>query len=138
MSIARRMKKLAHLYRMTIAYRTYDEDEGFQRAFERHFKASRRGSPKTVRRTLARRGIPFLQREIYRLHHFWIPLSRIRVNFEKEEVAAAGQNAIEALGRSMRYRGRQWSATPLPPKMIPYAKRKRRGAKRKHAGKKRV
>jgi hypothetical protein len=136
LSIGRRMRKLARLFRMTMANRTYDEDAGFEREFEIHFKVARRGSPKTVRRTLVLRGIPHFQREIYRRYNIRIPRSRIRVSFEREEVAAAGQRAIEALGRSMRYHGRQWSATPLPPKMIPYAKKTRRGAKRKHVSKK--
>jgi hypothetical protein len=117
-----------------LANRTYDEDAGFQREFEIHLKVARRGSIKTVRQTLARLGRPYFQRRIRRLYpHIRIPLSRIRVSYESEEVAAAGQRAIEALGRQMRYHGRQWSATPLPPEMIPYTVKKRRAAKRKHA-----
>jgi hypothetical protein len=119
---------------MTMATRKYDEDAGFQREFEIHLKVARRGSPRTVRRTLARLGIPYFQRRIGRLYpHIRIPPSGIKVSFEREEVAAAGQRAIEALGRQMRYHGRQWSATPLPPEMIPYTVKKRRAAKRKRA-----
>jgi hypothetical protein len=83
--------------------------------------------------------MPNFQREIYRKYHKWIPLRQMRANFElEEEVAAAGQRAIEALGRSMKFHGRQWSATPLPPKMISYAVKRRKGAKKKHVSKKRT
>jgi hypothetical protein len=125
--------RLYHLYKMTAATVWYDQPAELQREFERHFEVSRRGSLRQVRRTLARKGVPFLQREIYRRHGIWIPRSRIRVNFEKEEVAAAGERAIRAIGNSMRYRGKKWSATPLPVRVIPYVKRKRKHAKKKRA-----
>jgi hypothetical protein len=120
-----------HLFRMNIASRWYDAKEAFARTYEMEFTTSRKGSPHSVRRTLARRGIPYFQQEIYRRHRVWIPLRQIRVSYEREELAEANDRAIEVLARSMRYRGKQWAATKLPRKVIPYAKKRRRAKTRK-------
>jgi hypothetical protein len=122
---------IARLYHMTIATAWYDRRVEFQREYEQHFESSRRGSPRRIRRALARRCIPIIQRDIYRTHHVWIPLRRIRVNFEREEQAAAVERFIKVYTRSMRYRGKQWKATALPPKVITYAKKNRRAKTRK-------
>jgi len=123
---------LARLYRMTIATVWYDQRAEFQREYEMHFKASRRGSIRNVRRALARRGLAHLQREIYRRHHKWVPLRKLKVGFEREEPAKTAQRDVSVETRSMRYRGKHWSATPLASKVIAYAKRRRRTSKRKH------
>jgi hypothetical protein len=128
------MSVFAHLYRMTIASAWYDRFAEFQREYEQHCEASLRGSPRRVRRTLARRGVGQFQRDVYRTHGVWIPLRRIRVSFEREEETDAVDRFIKVYRRSMRYRGKHWSATQLPAKVIPYAK-KRRGAKRAKARK---
>jgi hypothetical protein len=124
------MSVFARLYRMTIATSWYDRHAEYQREYEMHFKSPRRGSIRSNRRALARRGIPYFQREIYRRHHVWIPLRRIRVNFENEQIAdetaAAGQRAVEVLIRNMRYKGKHWSATALPTRTISYTKKRRR------------
>jgi hypothetical protein len=122
---------IARLYHMTIATAWYDRRVEFQREYEQHFKASRRGSPTRIRRALARRGAAQFQRDIYRTHRVWLPLRKLRVSFEREEVAAASQRVIEVYTRSMRYRGKHWSATALPPKVITYAKKNRRAKTRK-------
>jgi hypothetical protein len=121
--------RLYRLYRMTIATSWYDRNAEFQREYEMHFRSPGRGSIRSNRRALARRGMPYFQREIYRRHHVWIPLRRIRVNFETEEQTAAVQRAIEVVTRSMRYRGKHWSATELPTRTISYAKKRRRKRK---------
>jgi hypothetical protein len=119
------------LFKMTVFSRWYDEKDAFARRHEFHFRASRRGSIRTVRETLARRGIRYFQHAIYRWHHQWIPEHKIRFNFETEEQAVAVDRAIKVYIRSMRYRGKQWMATKLPPRVIPYGKRNRRTKTRK-------
>jgi len=122
---------LARLYRMHIATVWYDQRAEFQREYESHFEASRLGSPRRIRRALARRGIAQFQRDIYRTHRVWLPLRKLRVSFEREEQAAAVDRFIKVYTRSMRYRGKNWSATALPPKVITYAKKGRRAKTRK-------
>lgn len=125
------MSVFPHLYRMIIESRRYDVKEGFARTDEMYLTTSRKGSPRSVRRALARRGIQYFQQSIYRRHHQWIPLHKIRVNFEAEEQAEAVDRAIKVYVRSLRYRGKQHSATALPPRVIPYAKKSRRTKTRK-------
>jgi hypothetical protein len=122
------MSIFARLYRMTVAAGWYDPRAGFKREYEMHFKVARRGSPRRVRRELARRAISDFQRQVYRLDGTWVPLRKIRAQYEREEAAAAEQRFIEVYTRVMRRRGKHWSATALPPRVIPYA-RKSRGAK---------
>jgi hypothetical protein len=116
------------LYRMVVANKRYDAEEGFAREHEMYFTTSRRASPHTVRRTLARRGAQYFQQRIFRLHGQWIPLHRIRIGFETEEQAEAVDRAIKVYGRTIRHCGKLHSVTALPPREIPYA-RKSRGAK---------
>jgi len=125
------MSVFPRLYRMTIATAWYDRRVEFQREYESHFESSRRGPPTRIRRALARRGVAQFQRDIYRTHRVWIPLRRIRVSYEREEQAAAVEKVIKVYTRSMRYRGKQWKATTLPPKVITYAKKNRRAKTRK-------
>jgi hypothetical protein len=119
------------LYRMVVANKSYDAKEGFAREYEFYFTTSRRGSPHTVRRTLARRGIQDFQQAIYRWHRRWIPLHKIRVNFETEEEGEKVERAIKVYVRSVRYRGKQYKVTKLPPREIPYARKSRRAKARK-------
>lgn len=130
------MSVYARLYRMTVAAAWYDRRAGYKREYEMHFKVARRGSPRRVRRALARRAISDFQREVYRRQGTWVPLRKIRAQSEREEAAAADQRIIEVYTRSMRYRGKHWSATQLPTRTISYTKkrrRKRKVAKRKRA-----
>jgi hypothetical protein len=91
---------------------------------EMHFKVARRGSVRANRRTLARRGLPYFQRKIYRKYHIWIPKRKLKVRFEREQRAARVQRDVSVDARTMRYRGRHWSATSLPSRMISYAKKR--------------
>jgi hypothetical protein len=121
-------------FRCTAAVSRYDREAQFQREDEAHFDVSRAGSPRRVRRALARRAAAYLQRDVYRRRRVWIPLRQIRVSFEREELAAAAEKIIKVYTRSMRYRGKQWSATALPTRVIPYSKKRRcRVAKRKRS-----
>ncbi len=96
-------------------------------------KVARRGKIRTIRRRLARRGAPHFQQLIYRRFRKWIPKKKLRINFEREEVAAQTEGCIMIQLRGMQYRGRQWVATPFPSKVLSYAKkrRKRRSSKGK-------
>jgi hypothetical protein len=116
---------------MTVSSKWYDDKEGFARTYELHYTTSRRASPSTVRRTLAHRGIPDFQQTIYRKYHVRIPPGRIRVSFEREELAEAEKRIIAVLGRTVRYHGKQYMATALPPRVIPYGKKNRRAKTRK-------
>jgi len=119
--------------KMTIASGFYDSRAEFAREFEMHFKTARRGSVRSVRRRLASRGIPIIQREIYRRHHVWIPKRKLKVRFEREQAAARVQPNITIETRSMRFRGKHWTATSLPTKVVSYSKRRRGVAKKKRA-----
>jgi len=121
------------LYRMTIASNWYDDRMGFAREFEMHFKAVRRGELRSIRRALARRGVPSFQREVYRKHGKWIPKRKIRVSFEREEKARKARHDMSVDGRTMRYLGKHHRATALPSRVISYGKKRRRSAKRKSA-----
>jgi len=123
------------LYRMTIASAWYDDRAEVQREFEMHFKVARGGKIRTVRRALGRRGVSYFQHAIYRKYHKWIRKGRIRVSFEREQPALTTERNITISTRGMQYRGKQWKPTPLPLKMLPYAKKKRKhkAAKRKRA-----
>jgi hypothetical protein len=118
---------------MTIASAWYDNRAEVQREFEMHFKVARRGSIRNVRRTLARRGVPYFQQSIYRKYRKWVRRGKIRVSFEREEPAAKVQRDIIITTRGMQYRGREWKPTALPTRVLSYAKkkRKRKSSKRK-------
>ena len=119
---------------MTIASAWYDARFRCARECEMHFKAVRRGELRSIRRALARRGIRYFQREIYRKHGKWIPRRKIRVSFEREEKASKAQRQVSVNVRSMRYQGKYHRATALPSRVISYGKRKRRrSSKRRRA-----
>jgi hypothetical protein len=129
------MSIYARLYRMTVATSWYDRHAGFKREYEGHYKVARCGSPGRVRRQLARRAQLDFQRNLYRRQGVWIPLHRIRAQPEREELAAAAEKIVTVYTRSMRYRGRHWSASELPNRTISFTRRrrKRKVAKRKRA-----
>jgi hypothetical protein len=119
------------IFRMTAFNKSYDAKEGFARTYEMTFTTSRKGSIKTVRDTLARRGTRYFQQAIYRWHHAWLPSHKIRFGFLEEEQAEAVDRAIKVYIRSTRYRGKQYMATKLPPREISYARKSRRAKTRK-------
>lgn len=121
--------KYARTYRMTIATKWYDDRSKCEREYEAHSKISRHGEIRTVRWHLAKRVAPYFQQLIYRRFRKWIKKRYLRINFEREEVAAEAERNITTQLRGMQYRGREWKATPFPSKVLGYAKRRRRKRK---------
>ena len=122
--------RIVNTYRMTVASKWYDEPSRCAREYEMHFKVARRGKIRTVRRHLAKRGIPYFQQVIYRRFRRWISKRQIRARFEREEMEERGEPVIVIETRSMQYRGRDWKAFPFPSKVLTYAKKRR---KRRHS-----
>ena len=118
--------KIAHLYRMTVASKWYDEPSRCEREQEMHFKIARPGKIRTVRRHLAKRGIPYFQQVIYRRFRRWIPKRQIRAKFEREEVDQRSTPTMTVETRSMQYRGRDWKALAFPSRVLSYAKKRRK------------
>lgn len=116
------------VFRMTIASVWYDERSRAVREHEMHFKVSRRGQIRNVRRTLAQRGGAYFQRAIYRRFNRWIPKRKIRISFEREEPALVGQNRISISVRRMEGQGKRWKAFSEPSISLTYSRRRgRRG-----------
>jgi hypothetical protein len=113
-------------YRMTVASSWYDKKEGCQREYEMHFKATRTGRLRNIRRYLAKRGVPYFQQTIYRMYRRWIPKRTIRVAFEREQPALKSDRLIQIEFRGMQYRGKRWKAIPLPTRVLSYVKKKRK------------
>jgi hypothetical protein len=113
-------------YRMTIASTWYDKKAGGAKEYELHFKIARRGDIRRVRRNLARRSVPYFQQFVYRRLKRWVPKAKIKVRFEREEPATRSENTIRIEGRSMLFKGKRWSAYRLGPRMLNYAKKKRK------------
>ena len=116
---------------MTIASTLYDPRAGFAREFESHFEATRKGSVRSIRRRLAARGIPIVQREIYKRYGIWVSKRKLKVRFEREMPGTRVRPDMTIHRRSMRFRGKHWRATALPSRVISYSKRRRRVAKKK-------
>lgn len=122
--------RLVHTYRMTVATSWYDATERGAKSYEQHFTVTRPGKIRTVRRTLSKRGFEYFQGSIYRRFKKWTPKWKIKIRFEREELAQKRENAIRVEGSSMLYRGKRWWAYPLPHRVLSYGKRRRR--RRRH------
>ena len=120
---------MTRIYRMTVASKWYDELEAYAREFEMHLKAARRGKIRNVRRHLAKRGIDLFQDYVYKKTEVRIPKGDIRIGFEKEERARKSKRLIKIESRSMRFRGKEWKASALPSKTVPYSKKRARARK---------
>jgi len=119
---------------MTISSTWYDKISRGVKEYELHFTVARPGKIRNVRRALAKRGVPYFQGLIYRRIKKWIPKSRIKVRFEREEAAEKSESRIRVEGRSMLYRGKRWKAYPLGHWELSYVKKRRRKrGKRKHS-----
>lgn len=114
----------ARSYRMTIASTWYDTRTRRVREYEMHFKIARPGRIRNVRRQLARRGVPYFQRAIYRLYRRWIPRGKIRVSFEREEPATKAERTITVEARRMEGVGKRWKAHRVPSRILSYVKRR--------------
>jgi len=113
-------------FRMTISSLWYDKKARRAREYELHFRVARRGGIRNVRRHLARRGVPYFQRTIYRKYKRWIPKGRIKVRFEREEPARKVERTIQIEVRRMEGKGRQWKAYRMPSRVLSYAKKRRK------------
>ena len=110
------------IYRMTVASVWYDEGVHKAREFEMHFKVARIGDIRETRAHLAKRGTGYFQNRIYYLEKRWVPLSRIRIGFEREEPAQEIDDWIRIEIRQMRGVGkrRRWKAFGELPRKIRY------------------
>ncbi|MGB9022776.1 MAG: hypothetical protein WCC94_04995 [Candidatus Bathyarchaeia archaeon] len=115
--------KIVHRYRMTLASKWYDKPSQYEREHEMHLKIARPGKIRSVRRHLARRGIPYFQQMIYRRFHRWIRKREIRGKFEREELADRSESVITIEMRGMQYRGREWKPSRFPTRVLTYAKK---------------
>jgi hypothetical protein len=118
--------KIVRLYSMTVSSTWYDKEARGAKEYELHFAVARRGNIRTVRRRLGRRGVPYFQSYVYRRVRKWIPRSKIKVRFEREQPAGKSEGKISIEGRSMLFRGRRWWAFPLGKWELNYSKRKRK------------
>jgi hypothetical protein len=116
----------ARVYRMAVFTSWYDKTASGAREYELHFIAVRHGSIRTIRRALAKRGVPYLQGLLYRRLKKWIPKRKVKVRFEREQPALRSESKISVEGRSMLFRGKRWRAYPLGRWDLNYAKKKRR------------
>jgi hypothetical protein len=122
----KRVRRPLRAYRATVSSVWYDAKTKCAREYEQHFRVARRGKIRNVRQHLAKRGVPYFQRTIYRLYKRWIPRRKIKIQFEKEQRATRVEPTITIESRSMTYKGKQWKAIPLPSRTISYAKRRRK------------
>jgi len=117
-------------YRMTVATSWYDVVEKGAKSFELHFTAARAGETRAIRRRLSKKGIAYFQGSIYRRFRKWTPKRKIKIRFEREELAKKRENTLRVEGSSMLYRGKRWWAYPLPRRVLSYGKKRRR--RRRH------
>jgi hypothetical protein len=87
---------------------------------ETHFSAARSGSIENNRRKLGRRGARYHQFLLFVRYGKFVPLSSLRVHFEKEKPGRRTDKKIFVDARSMQYRGRNWTARALPSAQIPF------------------
>ncbi len=116
----------ARTYRMTVSSAWYDKTERGAKEYELHLRVSRKGKIRTVRRTLARRGINYFQGYFYRRLKKWIRKRKIKVRFQREEPAPSVERQIAVEGRSILFRGKRFRAIPLPTRPLSYSKKRRR------------
>lgn len=106
-------------YRWTVAVVFYDPRSGCKREIETHYSVARSGSIRENRRRLGRRGARHHQMLLFMRHGKFIPLRNIRVRFVREQPTSKVDRKISVEARSMQYKGKHWTAAPLPPEQIP-------------------
>lgn len=111
---------------MTVSSVWYDYMSHVTREFEMHFKVSRSGEIDEIRRYLYQRGENYFQNRIYYLYGQWVPLSRMRLAFEREEIAIQEDEWIRIEIRSMEGIGKRqrWKAFGELPRKIRFRKPK--------------
>lgn len=113
---------------MTISSTWYNKTSKRAEEWELHFKVARRGTIRSNRRNLAKRGVRIFQQRVYNLVKRWMPKRKVKVSFEREEILPEGrsESVIQVEARSINYVGKRWSATQLPSRVLSYAKKPRR------------
>ena len=107
-------------YRWTVSTVFYDERSGCKREIETHFTVAVSGRIRDNRRKLGLRGARFHQFLVFTRSGKLIPRGDIKVRFEREQPASKPDGKISVEGRSMQYKGPQWTATALPSEQIPF------------------
>jgi hypothetical protein len=106
-------------YYWTIAVVWYDPKSGYKREVETHYSAARSGSIRGNRRKLGLRCARYHQVMLFKKYGKLVPLRSLRVHFERGEAASKVDRGISVNARSMQYKGKHWSAKPLPSTRIP-------------------
>jgi hypothetical protein len=107
-------------YFWTVAISWYDPRSGCKRELETHYTAARSGVIRDNRRKLGRRGAKYHQLILLIRYGKFVPLRNIKVRFEREKPARKIDRKISVEARSMQFRGKHWTATPLPSAQIPF------------------
>ena len=106
--------KRPRIFRMTVANIWYDKEERKPVGYEMHYKVSRRGKIRNIRKQLVQRGIQHFQQNVYRHAGRWIPKYKIRIDFEREEPSQKSERDMNIAVRKMERQRRQWKGIPLP------------------------
>ena len=107
-------------YDFTIAAVWYDRRAGCKRETETHYSVAMSGPIRDNRRKLGFRGARYHQFLLFVRYGKFVPLSSLRVHFEKEKPGRRTDKKIFVDARSMQYRGRNWTARALPSAQIPF------------------
>jgi hypothetical protein len=109
-------------YRWTVSSVFYDKRSECKREIETHYSVAVSGRIRDNRRKLGLRGARYHQYLIYAKFGRPLPRGDIKVRFERENVVPASKldSKISVEGRSMQYKGPQWTATALPSEQIPF------------------
>jgi hypothetical protein len=106
-------------YLWTVAVSWYDPRLGCKRELEFHYSVARSGPIRENRRKLGLRGAKYYQLMLLVKYGKYVPRGSIKVQYEREQPASKVERRISVEGRSMEYKGRHWTATPLPSTKIP-------------------
>jgi len=120
----------ARTYKATISGISYKEGELAQE-HEMYITATRSGDVRRIRRNIAETYVPFFQRDVYRRHKRWIPKRKIRVSFEREELAKKAERDVKIDSMRIELKGRRRKAYPLPSRVRCYGKKSLRRRKRR-------
>ena len=120
---------VVRMYRMTISsIIRYSKEVGAAFGLEMHYKVARRGAIRSMRRKLAKRGVPHFQQHFYRRFKWWIPKRRVKVNFEREKptLLQKSQRLMNVERGIKEYVGKRWTETRLKPLQLHVTPRRRK------------
>jgi len=118
--------KPVRTYRMSVFSTWYDVAAEGLVSYEMHYRVARRGRIRTVREYLRGRGLKHFQQTVYRLTDKWLPKRKVKAYFEREEPAQTSQRDINIEIVRMERKGKRWTASKLPPKILRFFKRRRK------------